>query len=83
MAEKIKNTEQTSREIKDIIGILGISPEMVKVKDLNQCKTRDEVEFELYSDYILAGNKEHEAKSKAEVEADEIWTLITEGRESF
>jgi hypothetical protein len=74
MAEKIRQVKkQIDPMMQDIIRLLGDSPDKCRIQDLNHCTSQDEMEFEIFCDFIQHGMKEEKAKVMAADIAEDIW----------
>lgn len=77
MAEKTRqDKKQIDPMTQDIIRLLGLSQNEIKVQDLNHCTSQEEMEFELFSAYMQDGMEEETAKIRAMEEAEDIWEAM-------
>jgi hypothetical protein len=74
MAEKIRQVKkQIDPMTQDIIRLLGDSPDKCRMQDLNHCASQEEMEFEIFCDFIQHGMEEEKAKAMAADIAEDIW----------
>ncbi|MGO9014426.1 MAG: hypothetical protein ACLQF0_05555 [Dissulfurispiraceae bacterium] len=72
MSETVKSKKSDAKTVQEVADILDIPAG--NIKSYNHCLSKEEVEMEIYGEYLASGHAEEVASEMAKQIAGDLWT---------